>query len=155
MFCRTLGFHGTPVIEYWARLCFSTHTEIHFDEHKSNYTFVRFTHKCFLDTRIRFYSHVPNLGALTKAQSSPQPHVCPQSSTILLLSSITSYKDYDQTATTVQRSINQPCSESVKFDIKWVGKRVENCVATACKKRLLIQHPWYMIVYCLTKITIA
>jgi len=47
MFCGTLGYHGTPVEEYWARLYFSTHTEIHFDEHKSNYTFIRFTQKCF------------------------------------------------------------------------------------------------------------
>jgi len=38
-----------------------------------------------------------------------------QSSTILL-SCMTSYKDYDQTSTTTQYSINQPCSESVKFD---------------------------------------
>jgi len=29
--------------------------------------------------------------------------------------SITSYKDFDQTSTTTQHSINQPCSESVKF----------------------------------------
>jgi len=26
------------------------------------------------------------------------------------------------------------CSESVKFDIKWVDKRVENRVAASCKK---------------------
>ena len=32
--------------------------------------------------------------------------------------SITSYKDYDQTSTTTRHLINQPCSESVKFDIK-------------------------------------
>jgi len=38
----------------------------------------------------------------------------------VLLSSMTSYKDYDQTSTTSQHSINQPCycSESVIFDIK-------------------------------------
>jgi len=30
--------------------------------------------------------------------------------------------------------IYQPCSESVKFDIKFVGKRVENRVAASCKK---------------------
>jgi len=41
---------------------------------------------------------------------------------------MTSYKDYDQTSTTIQHSINQPCSESVKFDIKCVDKRVENLV---------------------------
>jgi len=29
---------------------------------------------------------------------------------------MTSYKDYDQTSTTTQYSINQPCSESAKFD---------------------------------------
>ena len=29
------------------RLCFSTHTEIHFDEHKSNYTLFRFTQTFF------------------------------------------------------------------------------------------------------------
>jgi len=45
IFCGTLGFHGTPVEEYWARLYFSTHTEIHFDEHKSNYIFIRFIQK--------------------------------------------------------------------------------------------------------------
>jgi len=33
--------------------------------------------------------------------------------------------------------------------------RVENRVAASCKKSLLIQHPWYAIVYCLAKITIA
>jgi len=36
----------------------------------------------------------------------------------LLLSSIRSYKDCDQTSTTTQHSINQPCGESVKFDVK-------------------------------------
>ena len=40
MFCGTLGYHGNPDEEYWARLYFSTHTEIHFDEHKSNYSFI-------------------------------------------------------------------------------------------------------------------
>jgi len=48
--------------------------------------------------------------------------------------SITSYKDYDQTSITTQHWINQPCSESVKFDIKWVDKHVENRVAASCKK---------------------
>jgi len=38
--------------------------------------------------------------------------------------SITSYKDYNQTSITTQHSINQSCSESVKFDIKWVDKRL-------------------------------
>ena len=42
--------------------------------------------------------------------------------------------DYDQTSATTQHSINQPCSESVKFDIKFVDKRVENRVAALCKK---------------------
>ena len=42
--------------------------------------------------------------------------------------------DYDQTPTTAQHSIYQPCSESVKFDIKFVRKRVENRVAASCKK---------------------
>ena len=43
-------------------------------------------------------------------------------------------KDYDQTSATTQHSINQPCSESVKLDIKWVDERVENRVAASCKK---------------------
>jgi len=47
MFCGTLGFHGIRDEEYWARLSF-THTEIHFDEHKSNYSFIRFKQKWFL-----------------------------------------------------------------------------------------------------------
>jgi len=47
MFCGTLEFRGNHVEEYSARLYFSTHTEIHFDEHKSYYTFIRFTQKCF------------------------------------------------------------------------------------------------------------
>jgi len=47
---------------------------------------------------------------------------------------MTSFMDYDQTSTTTQHSIYQPCSESVKFDIKSVGKRVENHVAGSCKK---------------------
>jgi len=48
------------------------------------------------------------LRAFTKAHSSPQPHACPQSSAILLPNSITLYKDYDQTPTATQHSINQP-----------------------------------------------
>ena len=48
--------------------------------------------------------------------------------------SIMTYKDYNQTWTTTEHSINQPYSESVKFDIKWVDKRVENRVAASCKK---------------------
>jgi len=67
MFCGTLGFHGTPVEEYWARLYFSTHTEIHFDEYKPNYIFIRFIQKCFLDPTMGFYSQVQNLRAFTKA----------------------------------------------------------------------------------------
>jgi len=67
MFCGTLGFHGTPVEEYWARLYLSTHTEIYFQEHKPNYTFIRFTQKRFLDPTMRFYSQVQNLRALAKA----------------------------------------------------------------------------------------
>jgi len=47
---------------------------------------------------------------------------------------MTSYKDYDQTSATIQHLINQPCSGSVKFDIKWVDKRVENLVAASCKR---------------------
>ena len=147
MFCRTLGYHGTPVEEYWARLYFSTHMEIRFDQHRSNYTFIRFTQKCFLDPRMRFYSQAQNLRALAKAWSSPQPHVCPQSSTILLLNSITSYKDYDQTSTTTQHSISQPCSESVKIVIKWVDKRDENRVVASCKKSLLIQPVAYAEIF--------
>jgi len=41
--------------------------EIHFDEHKSNYTFIRFTQKFFLDPTMRYYSQLENLRALTKA----------------------------------------------------------------------------------------
>jgi len=48
-----------------------------------------------------------------------------------------SYKDYGHTSTTTQHSINQPCSESVKFDIKWVDKHVESRVAASCRKSLL------------------
>jgi len=33
MFCGTLGLRGTPDEEYWARVYFSTHPEIHFDAH--------------------------------------------------------------------------------------------------------------------------
>ena len=49
----TLKTHVTPLHvlrnpdEEWAGLYFSTYAEIHFDEHKSNYTFIRFTQKCF------------------------------------------------------------------------------------------------------------
>jgi len=53
---------------------------------------------------------------------------------------MTSYKDCDQTSTTIQHSINQPCSGSVKFEIKWVDKRVENLVAASCKRAY-----WYNI----------
>jgi len=44
-------------------------------------------------------------------------------------------KDYDQTSTTTQHSVNQPRSEQVKFDNEWVDKRVENRVAASCKKK--------------------
>jgi len=54
MFCGTLGFRGTPDEEYGARVYFSTHTEIHFDEDKSNYSFIRFKRKCFLDSTNAF-----------------------------------------------------------------------------------------------------
>jgi len=67
LFCGPLGFRGTHVGECWARLYFSTHMEIHFDEHKSNYTFIGFTRKCFLNPTMRFYSRVQSLRALTKA----------------------------------------------------------------------------------------
>jgi len=66
MFCGTLRFRGIPVEEYRARLYFSTHTEIHFDEHKSNYTFSRFTQKWFLDPTIRFYSQVKKIKSTHK-----------------------------------------------------------------------------------------
>jgi len=58
-----------PCWEYWAGLYFYTHTEIHFDEHKSNYTFIIFTQKCFLDPTKRFCSQVQNL--LTTATRLP------------------------------------------------------------------------------------
>jgi len=51
-----------------------------FEEHKSNYTFIRFTQKCFLDQTMRFYSQVQNLRALTKLRAGvlnlfpPIPH---------------------------------------------------------------------------------
>ena len=51
-------FCGTPDEQYWARIYFSTHTEIYFDERKSNYTFIRYTQECVLDPTMRFYSHV-------------------------------------------------------------------------------------------------
>jgi len=58
---------GAPVEEYLAKLHFSKHTDIHFDEHKSNYTFIRFTQRCCLDPTVRFFSQAQNLRALTKA----------------------------------------------------------------------------------------
>jgi len=54
-----------------------------------------------------------------------------------------------------KHSINQPCSEPAKPDIKWVDKRIENRVEASCKLILLIQHPWYTIVYYLAKTAIA
>jgi len=74
MFCGTLGFRGTHVEEYWARLYFNTHTEIHFDEHKSNYTFIRFTQKYFLDPTKRFYAQVQNLQKLRADHSHGFAH---------------------------------------------------------------------------------
>jgi len=44
---------GTAELDYN-----SPHMEIYFDEHKSNYTFIRFTQKCFLDPTKRIYSQV-------------------------------------------------------------------------------------------------
>jgi len=35
--------------------------DIQFNEHKSNYTFIRFTQKCFLDPTKRFYSQVKKI----------------------------------------------------------------------------------------------
>jgi len=69
MFCGTLGFRGAPVEEYWARWNFSTHTEIHFDEHKSNCIFIRFTQKCFLNQTKCFYSQVKNLRHIQKLRA--------------------------------------------------------------------------------------
>jgi len=60
-------FYGTPDEEYWTRIYLSAHTQIYYDERKSNYKFIRFTQKCFLDPTMRFYSQVHNLRALTKA----------------------------------------------------------------------------------------
>jgi len=54
MFSGTLGFHGIPVEEHWDWLYLSTHTEIYFDEHRSNYTFIRFTQKCFYTQQSAF-----------------------------------------------------------------------------------------------------
>ena len=65
------------------------------------------------------------------------------------------YKEFDQTSTTTQHSISQLRSEAIKFDTKWVDKRVENRVAASCKKSLLLQQPRCTIIYCLAKITIA
>jgi len=131
MFCGTLGFRGNHVEEYWARLYFSTHTEIHFDEHKSNYTFIRFTQKCFLRPN---KAHVLAGKKLKSTYKSLELTTGTRLPTVIhhysFLSYMTSYKDYDQTSTTTQHSINQPCSESVKFDIKWVDKRV----VASCKK---------------------
>jgi len=47
MFCGTLGLRGIPVEEYWARLYLSSHADIYFDEHKSNFKFIRFAQNCF------------------------------------------------------------------------------------------------------------
>jgi len=153
MFCGTLEFRGDPVEEYWARLYFSTHAEIHFDEQKSNYTFFGFAQKCFLNPKKRFYSQVENLGAYESLVRAFHSHTFAQSSTILL-SCTTSYKDYDQTLTTTQYSINQPCSESAKFDSSELIS-VLRTVLHRHVKSLLIEHPWYKTVYCLSKITIA
>jgi len=57
----------------------------------------------------------------------------------ILLSSMRSYKDYDQTSVTTQHSINQSCSESVKFDIELISVfRTE--LQLHVKKKLLIQQ---------------
>jgi len=66
-------------------------------------------------------------------------HTFAQSS-IILLSYMTLYKDYDQTSTTNQYSINQPCSESAKFD----SSKLINVLRTVLQrhvKSLLIEHP--------------
>ena len=47
-----------------------------------------------------------------------------------------SYKEDDQTSTTTQHLISPLRSESVKFDNKWVDKRVENGVTASCKKTI-------------------
>jgi len=47
-----------------------------------------------------------------------------------------SYKEDDQTSTTTQHLISPLRSESVKFDTKWVDKRVENRVTASCKKTI-------------------
>jgi len=67
MFLRNTRVPGAPVEEYCAKLYFSTHTDIHFDEHKSNYTFIRFTQKYFLDPTMRFFSQVQNPLTTTRA----------------------------------------------------------------------------------------
>jgi len=44
--------------------------EIHLHEHESNYAFIRFTQKCFLDPTMRFYSQVQNFNPLTTARAN-------------------------------------------------------------------------------------
>jgi len=108
MFCETIGFSRTPDEEYWARFYFSTHTEVHFHENKSNCTRSLDLNTNGFQTQQTLLLGGKKLRTLTKAHSSPQPYVCPQSSTILLPSSLTLYKDYDQTRTTTHiRSIKR------------------------------------------------
>jgi len=50
------------------------YTEIHFDEHKFNYTFIRFTQTCLIDPTMRFYSYLQHLTALTKSHTFAHSH---------------------------------------------------------------------------------
>ena len=65
--------------------------------------------------------------------------------------STTSYKDDDQTSITTRHWINQPCSESAKFDIKSVDKRVE----ASCKKAYWCNIFDIRLFIAVAKITIA
>ena len=51
--------------------------EIYFDEHKSNYAFIIFTQKYFLDPTKRFYSQVQNLQKLRAHHSHTFAHSHP------------------------------------------------------------------------------
>jgi len=48
---------------------------MHFDEHKSNYTFIRVTQKCFLDPTMHFYSQKSTYKSLELTTASRLPTV--------------------------------------------------------------------------------
>ena len=153
MFCGTLGFRGTPVEEYWARLYFSTHTEIHFDEHKSNYTLFRFT-QTFLRPNKALLFGGKKLKITCKSLELTIPI---RLHTVIHHSPDIPRRHIRMTIKRQQRP-NTWSINSVVNQWKLTSSELISVLRTMLQrrvKRILIKHPTHATVYCLAKMTVA